>query len=112
MSGPLVSFVVMKLFALLCGLGLLTIGLGCRQFPADTTANAEVACGQCQFGLAGTNCDLAVRIAGRAYFVSGYHIDQFGDAHATNGFCNAIRPAHVVGSLEKDRFVAKRIELR
>jgi len=91
---------------------LLAICFSCRHRPAPAPRTAELACGQCQFGMAGTNCDLAVRLAGKAYFVSGFHIDQFGDAHATNGFCNAIRQARVIGRVEHDRFVAEKIELR
>ena len=51
----------------------------------------DAACGQCKFGLSGKSCDLAVRIKGQAYFVDGSHIDSHGDAHADDGFCNAIR---------------------
>lgn len=64
----------------------------------------EAACGQCQFGLRGKGCDLAVRIDGKAYYVDGTKIDEHGDAHADDGFCNAVRKAEVQGSLVDDRF--------
>ena len=71
----------------------------------------EAACGQCQFGLPGKSCDLAVRIDGKAYFVDGVEIDDHGDAHADDGFCNAVRQARVQGRVEKGRFVATSFEL-
>jgi len=64
----------------------------------------EAACGECQFKLAGKSCDLAVRIDGRSYFVDGTDIDSHGDAHAKNGFCNAVRKAEVQGEIVNDRF--------
>ena len=64
----------------------------------------ETACGECQFKLAGKGCDLAVRIDGKAYFVDGTDIDSHGDAHAKDGFCNAVRKAEVQGNLLNDRF--------
>ena len=67
---------------------------------------AEAACGQCKLGLPGKNCDLAVRINGKAYFVDGVHIDSLGDAHAKDGFCNAIRKANVQGEVVDGRFKA------
>ena len=66
----------------------------------------EAACGECKFGLKGENCDLAVRINGKSYFVDGVHIDSLGDAHAKDGFCNSIRKAQVQGEIQNDRFVA------
>ena len=66
----------------------------------------ETACGECQFGMKGNGCDLAVRIDGKAYFVDGTTIDQHGDAHAKDGFCNAIRKASVTGKIENNRFKA------
>ena len=64
----------------------------------------ETACGECQFKLPGSSCDLAVRINGKAYFVDGTTIDEHGDAHAKDGFCNSVRKATVQGSLMNNRF--------
>jgi hypothetical protein len=64
----------------------------------------EAACGECQFKLKGDDCDLAVRIDGKAYFVDGTTIDAHGDAHAKDGFCNAVRKAEVQGELVNNRF--------
>ncbi|RYF83189.1 MAG: hypothetical protein EOO03_15575, partial [Chitinophagaceae bacterium] len=58
---------------------------------ATVTQTVEAACGQCMFKLKGDDCDLAVRINGKAYFVNGTKIDDHGDAHADDGFCNRIR---------------------
>jgi hypothetical protein len=66
----------------------------------------EASCGQCKFGLPGKDCDLAVRINGKDYFVDGTDIDSHGDAHAKEGFCNSIRKAEVQGEIVKDRFHA------
>jgi hypothetical protein len=57
----------------------------------------EAACGQCQFGLKGEGCELAIRVNGKDYFVDGTGIDDHGDAHASDGFCNKIRKARVQG---------------
>ena len=64
----------------------------------------ETACGECQFKLSGKGCDLAVRIEGKSYFVDGTDIDSHGDAHAKDGFCNAVRKAEVQGEIVNDRF--------
>lgn len=71
----------------------------------------EAACGQCQLKLPGTDCDLAVRIDGKAYYVDGTHIDSHGDAHASDGFCNAIRKARVQGEVVDGRFKATYFQL-
>jgi len=71
----------------------------------------EASCGQCQFGLPGDDCDLAVRFDGTALFVDGSDIDSHGDAHADDGFCNAVRTARVSGRVAGDRFVATAFEL-
>ncbi|MFC4262975.1 DUF6370 family protein [Ferruginibacter yonginensis] len=67
----------------------------------------DVACGQCQFNMkTQQGCDLAVSINGKTYFVDGANIDAFGDAHATDGFCNAITKAEVIGTIKNNRFKA------
>lgn len=92
--------------------GLLTVGAQDKTATAKKPApnkeliTVEASCGQCQFGLPGKSCDLAVKLNGKAYFVDGVHIDSLGDAHAKDGFCNAIRKAKVQGELVNNRFKA------
>ncbi len=59
----------------------------------------------------GSDCDLAVRLDGRSYFVDGVNMDSLGDAHAKDGMCKAIRKARVTGQVKEDRFVATSFEL-
>ncbi len=79
--------------------------------PTKKVMVVDAACGQCRFGLKGKSCDLAVRYDGKAFFVDGSSIDENGDAHADDGFCNATRKAKMQGAIEKDRFVATYFEL-
>ena len=71
----------------------------------------EASCGECQFGLEGKSCDLAVRIDGKSYFVDGTSIDEHGDAHAKDGFCKAVRKAEVQGEIVNNRFKATYFKL-
>ncbi len=73
--------------------------------------NVEISCGECRFGLKGKSCDLAIRINDSVYFVDGANIDSFGDAHANEGFCNAIRKAIVQGDIINNRFKASYIKV-
>ena len=72
---------------------------------------ADISCGKCKLGLPGKTCDLAVRIDDKAYYVDGADIDSFGDAHAKDGFCNAIRKAEVQGEIVDNRFKLSYIKL-
>lgn len=71
----------------------------------------EVSCGKCKLGLPGNGCDMAVRIDGKAYYTDGADIDSFGDAHAHDGMCNAIRKAEVQGEVVDNRFKISYIKL-
>jgi uncharacterized protein YciI len=75
------------------------------------SAVIETACGQCQFDLDGDGCDLAVRIGEHAWFVDGTSIDEHGDAHAEDGFCNAVRQARVSGHVVDGRFQVTAFEM-
>jgi hypothetical protein len=90
-----------------CFLNFTSFGQDKDTSKPDTTKKVvivDAACGQCQFGLPGTECDLAVRFNGKAYYVDGTHIDQHGDAHATDGFCNTVRKAEVQGELVNNHY--------
>lgn len=78
---------------------------------AETLQVVEASCGECQFKMKGNDCDLAVRINGKAYFVDGTKIDDHGDAHASDGFCEKIRKAEVKGKVVNNRFVATHFKL-
>lgn len=71
----------------------------------------EASCGQCNFGMEGKGCSLAVRIDGNPYFVDGTTIDDHGDSHAHDGFCSAIRKAEVTGTVVDNRFKATSFKL-
>jgi hypothetical protein len=73
--------------------------------PRLKKQQVEISCGECQFKMKGKGCHLAIRINGKdAYWVDGATVDSFGDAHADDGFCNAIKKAEVQGVIRKDRF--------
>lgn len=76
------------------------------------TQIVEVSCGQCQFDMKDKKgCDLAVRIDGKSYFVVGTKIDDHGDAHAKDGFCETIKTAEVVGEVKDNTFVVTYFKL-
>lgn len=79
----------------------------------EITQIAELSCGQCKFDLdSESGCSLAVKIDDKAYFIDGFNIDDFGDAHDINtGFCNVIRKGKVRGKVEGERFIASHIKL-
>ena len=78
---------------------------------AKIDADVELSCGQCNFGMAGDGCTLAVRIDGKGYYVEGSGIDDHGDAHADDGICNCVRKAKVVGEIVDGKFKAESIKL-
>ena len=71
----------------------------------------EAACGECRFNMDGKGCDLAIRLNDKTYFVDGTAIDDYGDAHAKDGFCNAVRKAEVQGEIVNNRFKATYFKL-
>ncbi len=72
----------------------------------------EVACGLCQFDRTDRKgCNLAAKINDKIYFVEGTEIDDHGDAHAKDGFCNAKRKAEIVGEIKNGRLVVSYFKL-
>ncbi len=79
--------------------------------PSKKMMTVDASCGMCKFGMKGGDCALAVRFNGNAYYVDGTDIDGHGDAHAADGFCNAIRKAKVQGGVVNGRFKATYFKL-
>ena len=62
------------------------------------------SCGKCNFGMKSRRCNLAITINEKAYSVKGSGIEDHGDSHAEDGFCNAIRIAKVNGKIIENTF--------
>jgi hypothetical protein len=101
-----------KLTVFMLFISLTTAALGqTKPIKKVVKKEVEIACGQCMFKMEGKGCDLAVKFDEKGYYVDGRTIDAFGDAHADDGFCNAIRKAVVSGEIVKGRFKEKSIQL-
>ena len=79
--------------------------------PKTPTCEVEATCGTCMFKMEGKGCLLAIKFKGKNYFVDGTGLDDHGDAHDAEGFCNAIKKAKVQGKVVKDRFEVSYFEL-
>jgi len=108
----------MKNVAILLLFTLFSFGLKAQTGSKKQVSNqlitnqvVEIACGECQFKMKGKDCELAIRINGKSYFVDGKGIDDFGDAHGEHGFCNAVSKAEVSGKIVNNRFKATNIKL-
>lgn len=72
----------------------------------------NASCAKCQFGKdEDKNCLLAVEVNSEIFYVDGTSIDDYGDAHGPQGFCNVIRKAHVLGELYENRFILEKFRL-
>ena len=63
------------------------------------------------FDMDGFKCELAVNIDGAKYYVEGTDIDDYGDAHSDDGFCNAIRDAKIQGQIVNDKYIVTYFKL-
>lgn len=79
--------------------------------PDKKLMKVEASCGECNFGMDGHDCDLAVMIDGKPYFVDGVGISEFGHPHGKDGFCLAVRHAEVQGDVVDGRFKASYFKL-
>ena len=80
-------------------------------FVTSINDNGEIeglvlaSCGLCNFRMKNKKtCSLAIQINQNAYDVNGTGIDDHGDSHAKDGFCNAIRIANVKGKVKNTIF--------
>ena len=72
----------------------------------------DASCAKCQMGKNNDDeCFLAVEINSDIYYVEGTTIDDHGDAHAIDGFCNVVRKAHVEGIIDDGRFYLDKFRL-
>ena len=71
----------------------------------------KVSCGKCNFEMTSENCELAIEIDQRYYFIEGFSIYEFGNPDSDFGLCSLIRDAKVLGKVKHGVFVAEKFEL-
>lgn len=71
----------------------------------------DVSCGICNLEMTGDDCELAIIIDKKKYYVEGSGINEHGDAHAADGLCSVVRKASVKGVIKKGVFVAEKFNL-
>jgi hypothetical protein len=106
----ILTFILVTIFISVCSAQSKSTKVA-KPDPHKKIQVVETSCGECQFGMEGKDCDLAVRIDGKSYFVDGTKIDDHGDAHAKGGFCVAVRKAEVQGEIVNNRFKASYFKL-
>ena len=93
-------------------ISILVISFSVSAQTGAKTQILEVSCGQCNFGLTDQKgCDLAAKIDGKAYWVTGTDINRHGDSHAADGFCKKVRKAEVVGEVVDGKFKVTQFKL-
>jgi len=71
----------------------------------------EASCGMCNFGAKDSDCGLSIRVGENVFRVKGSGIEDHGDSHADDGFCNAIRVAEVKGKIKRGKFKSESFTL-
>jgi Family of unknown function (DUF6370) len=79
--------------------------------PNKKVIEVLASCGSCNFKMKVPGCPLAIKMDDKFYLVEGTKIDDHGDAHADDGFCNAIKKAKVQGTVEGDKFKVTYFEI-
>lgn len=79
--------------------------------PNNPSYEVAATCGTCMFKMKGNGCILAVKFKDKNYFVEGTGIEDHGDAHDKEGFCNAVKKAKVQGSVVGDKFLVTYFKL-
>ena len=79
--------------------------------PNIQVIEVKASFGICMFDMDGFKCELAVNIDGAKYYVEGTDIDDYGDAHSDDGFCNAIRDAKIQGQIVDNKYIVTDFKL-
>ena len=79
--------------------------------PRKPLIEVEAGCGMCKFGLKDKDCLLTIRKNDKVLHVKGTDIDDHGDAHGDDGFCNAIRRATIQGQVKGDTIMVTYFQL-
>ena len=74
--------------------------------------NVLVSCGMCNFMNGDTDCALAIKIGPRVLRVRGVGIDDHGDSHDSDGYCNVIKKTYVEGIVRNNTFLPTKMDVK
>ena len=72
--------------------------------------NVLISCGMCNFMNGDNDCALAIKVGSKVFSVKGVGIDDHGDSHAKDGYCNVIKKVYVEGRVRGKSFTANKME--
>ena len=72
--------------------------------------NVLISCGMCNFMNGDNNCALTIKVGRDILSVKGVGIDDHGDSHAKDGYCNVIKKVYVEGRVRGKTFSANKME--
>ena len=72
--------------------------------------NVLISCGMCNFMNGDNDCALAIKVGSKVFSVKGVGIDDHGDSHARDGYCNVIKKVYVEGRVRGKSFTANKME--
>ena len=72
--------------------------------------NVLISCGMCNFMNGDNDCALAIKVGSKVFSVKGVDIDDHGDSHAKDGYCNVIKKVYVEGRVRGKSFTANKME--
>ena len=72
--------------------------------------NVLISCGMCNFMNGDKDCALAIKVGTKVFSVKDVGIDDHGDSHAKDGYCNVIKKVYVEGRVRGKSFTANKME--
>ena len=72
--------------------------------------NVLISCGMCNFLTNDNDCSLAVKIGSKVLKVRGVGIDDHGNSHASDGYCNVIKKKYVEGIVRNNLFLPTKMD--
>ena len=72
--------------------------------------NVLISCGMCNFMNGDNDCALAIKVGRDVLSLKDVGIDDHGDSHAKDGYCNVIKKVYVEGRVRGKTFKANKME--
>ncbi|MBI89882.1 MAG: hypothetical protein CMG60_07330 [Candidatus Marinimicrobia bacterium] len=72
--------------------------------------NVLISCGMCNFMSQDNDCSLAIKVGKNVISVVDIGIDEHGDSHANDGYCNVIKKVYIEGVINYNKINVEKME--